>query len=68
MFYIRKIKDEKRTMSQATNREDGFSSQQHFQLLWCLMPTNFIALRLKALRQFNFRSVWVGKKEYAQEV
>ena len=55
-------------MSQATNREDGFSSQQHFQLLWCLIPTNFIALRLKALRQFNFRSVWVGKKEYAQEV
>ena len=39
-------------MSQATNKEVGLSSQQHFQLLWCLMPANFIALRLNTLR-FN---------------
>ena len=30
-FYIRKIKDEHRIMSQVTNKEIGFSYQQHFQ-------------------------------------
>ena len=38
-------------MSQATNKEAGFLSQQHFQLLWCLMahifPHRLIALLLK---------------------
>ena len=29
MFYIGKIKDEHRIMSQATNKEVGFFSQQH---------------------------------------
>ena len=33
MFYIRKIKDNQRIMPKATNKEVGFSSQQHFQLL-----------------------------------
>ena len=37
-FYIRKIKDEHKIMSQATNEEVRFSSQQHFQLLWYFMP------------------------------
>ena len=39
-------------MSQATTEEVGFSSQQHFQLLWYLMPQcprDLIALRLKVL-------------------
>ena len=30
MFYIRKIKDEHRIISSATNKEVGFSSEQHF--------------------------------------
>ena len=50
MFYIRKVKDEHRIMSQAINKEAGFSSQQHFQLVWCLMPYKFIALRLNTLK------------------
>ena len=36
-FYIRNIKDEHIIMSQATNEEAGFSSQQHFKLLRYLM-------------------------------
>ena len=47
MFYIRKIKDEHRIMSQATNKEIGFSSQQHFQLLQCLMPHRFYCIKAK---------------------
>ena len=43
-FYIRKIKDEHRIF-QTRNKEVGFSSQQHIQLLRCRYPTNFIALR-----------------------
>ena len=30
MFYIRKIKDEHQIISSATNKEVGFSSEQHF--------------------------------------
>ena len=41
MFYIRKIKDDHRVMSQATNKEVGFSSQQYFQLPQCLMSHRF---------------------------
>ena len=33
-FYIRKIKNEHRIMSQATNKEVGFFSQDYFSLLW----------------------------------
>ena len=44
-FYFRKIKDEHR-MSEATNKEVGFSdSQQHFQLLWYLMPHIFNSIK-----------------------
>ena len=34
MFYIGKIKDEHRIMSQAMTKEVGFSSQQHFPINW----------------------------------
>ena len=45
MFYIRKIKDEHKVMSQAMNKELGFSSQQHFHLLRCLMPHKFHCIK-----------------------
>ena len=35
------FKDEHIIMSQATNKEIGFSSQQHFQLIQCLMSHRF---------------------------
>ena len=35
--------------SQATNKEVDFPSQQHFKLLWCLMPTDFIVLGINTL-------------------
>ena len=40
-FYIRKTKNEHRIVSQATKKEGCFSSQQHFQVLRCLMPDRF---------------------------
>ena len=45
MFYIRKIKDEHRIMSQAMENEVDFLSQQHFQLIWCLMPYRFHCIK-----------------------
>ena len=66
-FYIIKIKDEHRIMSQAMNKEVGLSSQQHFQSLSCLMPLRFHCVKdltyynLKLrLNQFDFSSVWIG--------
>ena len=44
-FNIRKIKDERRIMSQATGKEVGFSSQHHFQLLWYLLPHKFNCIK-----------------------
>ena len=44
-FYIRKIKDEHRIMSQVTNKEAGFSSRQNFQLLQCLMSHRFHCIK-----------------------
>ena len=56
MFYIRNIKDEHRIMSQATNKETGFSSQQHFQLLWCLMSHIFHYMKTYHIMTFNYNS------------
>ena len=39
------IKDEHRIMSQATDKEVDFSSQQYFQLLWCLLPHKFHCIK-----------------------
>ena len=36
-------------MSEATNKEFGFSSEQHLQVLRCLYPKDFIPQRLIAL-------------------
>ena len=37
------MKDEHGIMSQALNKEVGFSSQQRFQLLECLRPHRFLS-------------------------
>ena len=48
-FYTKKIQDKQRIMSQATNKEGGFSSQQYSNYFSVWYPTDFIGLRLNAL-------------------
>ena len=66
-------------MSQATNKEAGFLSEQHFQLLW-FFDTPQISLHYNLMYYdltyysklrvdwFDFRSVWVAKKTHVHKV
>ena len=44
-FISEKITDKHRIMSQAIKKKVGFSSEEHFQLLWCLMPHRFHCIK-----------------------
>ena len=33
-------------MPKATNKKVGFFSQQHLQILWCLMPLKFHCIKI----------------------